>query len=59
VVTVDDRLQEKHGDLAYAKAKTMNNDYDRLDADRKERQVKDELYTEQTRVRVASRLSFC
>lgn len=51
VATVDDRLKEKHDDLQDARARSSKSDYDRLDADRKERQVKDELYTEQTRVR--------
>ncbi len=51
VATVDDRLQEKHDDLQDARSQMAKNDYDRLDADRREKQVKDELYTEQTRVR--------
>lgn len=51
VSSVDDRLAEREKELRKATSPDTR-DYDRLNADRKEREIRDDLYSEQTKVGV-------
>ncbi|KAK9897489.1 hypothetical protein P389DRAFT_57683 [Cystobasidium minutum MCA 4210] len=48
VSSVDDRLAEREKELRNATSSSMR-DYERLDANRKEREIRDDLYSEQTK----------
>ena len=54
VAATDERVQDRVSDLQQAKAREKAVDYDRLDADREARRVRDELYSEEARVRSGS-----
>jgi hypothetical protein len=54
VAATDERVQDRVSDLQQAKARERAVDYDRLDADREARRVRDELYSEEARVRSGS-----
>lgn len=52
VSSVDDRLMEREKELRIASTSSSSalRDYDRLNAERKEREIRDDLYSEQTKV---------
>lgn len=56
VSSVDDRLAEREKELRNATSSDMR-DFERLNAERKERELRDDLYSEQTKVSRTAELS--